>query len=265
MSDFSNFITERESFMILAYHRPDTLAEALKLISRSKPKTLPLGGGTLLSRPTQESYEVVDLQSLGLQTIQKKGKDLEIGATTTLQKLLESSLTPTALKDALTLEAPLNMRNSGTVAGTLVTADGRSTLVTVLLALDAKVIIQPDDEQIQIGDFLPIRKTGLHGKLITHITIPLNVDIKFESLARTPSDKPIVCVALASWPSKRTRQALGGYGEAPILAMDGTEPEGIESAARNAFQEAADDWASAEYRMATAAILAHRLLSTIHH
>jgi putative selenate reductase FAD-binding subunit len=62
---------------------------------------------------------VVDLQSLGLDSITKKGNDLEIGATCTLQSLLESEHSPEALKVAIKLEAPINIRNSATVAGTL--------------------------------------------------------------------------------------------------------------------------------------------------
>jgi len=107
---------------------------------------------------------------------------------------------------------------------------------------------------LNIGDFLPLRPRGL----ITSITIPLNAKIAFEYVSRTPADKPIVCVALAQWPSGRTRLAVGGYGKAPMLAMDGTESEGVEAAARNAFHEANDEWASAEYRMDVAATLAKR-------
>jgi len=42
--------------------------------------------------------------------------------------------------------------------------------------------------------------------------------------------------------------------------MDGTEAEGVETAARNAFHEATDEWGSAEYRMDVAATLAKRCL-----
>jgi CO/xanthine dehydrogenase FAD-binding subunit len=45
--------------------------------------------------------------------------------------------------------------------------------------------------------------------------------------------------------------------------MDGTGPEGVESAARNAFHEANDNWASAEYRMDVAATLAKRCIEKI--
>jgi CO/xanthine dehydrogenase FAD-binding subunit len=44
--------------------------------------------------------------------------------------------------------------------------------------------------------------------------------------------------------------------------MDGTESDGIETAARNAFHEATDEWASAEYRMSIAATLAKRCLES---
>ena len=251
--------------MITAYHRPRTLDEALTLITQ--PNVVPLGGGTLLAsrRPTADPVEVVDLQSLDLDSIKQGGNNLELGATLTLQRLLESEHGPDALKSALKLEAPLNIRNAATVAGTLVSSDGRSTFAATLLALDARIHAsskQKPEEVINIGDFLPLREQ-IHGKLITKITFPLNVKLAFETVSRTPSDKPIVSVALARWNSGRTRLAVGGYGTSPMLAMDGTESEGLETAARNAFHEATDEWASAEYRMDVAATLAKRCLNSI--
>jgi CO/xanthine dehydrogenase FAD-binding subunit len=251
--------------MITAYHRPKTLEEALTLLAQ--PKRTPLGGGTLLSKQKTDSVEAVDLQSLNLDTIEKQGNSLKIGATVTLQELLESDDCPEALKPAIKLEAPLNLRNAATVAGTLVSCDGRSTFGTIMLALDAKVEqAKLDHSNIEsrtsnIGDFLPLRNS--QGWLITSITIPLNTKLAFEYVSRTPADKPIVCAALAQWNSGRTRLALGGCGKSPLLAMDGTEAEGIEAASRNAFHEAADEYGSAEYRMEAAATLAKRCLEGI--
>ena len=243
--------------MITTYHRPQTLDEALTLLSR--PNTFPLGGGTLLSHRQSDSVEVIDLQALGLNSIKKSGNNLEIGATATLQQLLEDVNCPEVLKSALKLEAPLNIRNAATIAGTIVACDGRSTFVTSLLALDAKLtIIHQKSETVNIGDFIPLRPRGL----ITSITIPLNTKFAFDYVSRTPADKPIVCVALAQWQSGRTRLAVGGYGKAPRLAMDGTESEGVEAAARNAFHESNDEWASADYRMDVAATLSKRCLDS---
>lgn len=248
--------------MIKEYYRPQRLEEVLKLLTQ--PDTLPLGGGTLLSKPGPDPVNVVDLQALGLNTIQKKGNNLEIGATVTLQQLLENEDASEALKGALKLEAPLNLRNAATVAGTLVTAGGRSPFVTVLQALDTKITLtSAQPEVLNIGDFLPLRPDNVRNKLVTQIEIPLNARLAFETVARTPGDTPIVCAALAKWPSGRTRLALGGYGKAPLLAMDGTESEGMDIAARNAFHEANDDWASAEYRMDVAATLAKRCSASI--
>ena len=249
--------------MITNYHRPQTLDEALTLLTL--PNTLPLGGGTLLSKPEADSVQVVDLQGLGLNSLTKNGNNLELGATLTLQALLESEHCPTALKSALKLEAPLNIRNSATIAGTLVACDGRSTFASVLLAMDAKVSVsskQKAEETINIGDLLPLREQ-VRGKLITKIVIPLNTKLAFESVAKTPADKPIVCAALAQWNSGRTRLVLGGYGKSPMLAMDGTEAEGVEAAARNTYHEATDEWASAEYRIDIAATLAKRCLENL--
>ena len=260
--------------MITAYHRPQTLDEALTLLAQ--PNTLPLGGGTLLAHGTVDSVQAVDLQLLGLNSVTKKGNELEIGATLTLQALLESEYCPSALKAALKLEAPLNIRNSATVAGTLVTCDGRSTFASVLLALDSRLEIRDSINQSRVtnlGDFLPLRPRGL----ITSITIPTHVKLAFEYIARTPADKPIVCAALAQWNSGRTRLALGGYGKSPMLGMDGSESDGtsssdldkhallrsVQTAARNAFHEATDEWASARYRMDVAATLATRCLNQL--
>jgi len=262
--------------MITAYHRPKTLDEALALLSQ--PNRTPLGGGTLLSHSKADSIEAVDLQSLSLDFVKKQGNALEIGATVTLQQLLESEHCPEAWKSALKLEAPLNIRNSATVAGTLVACDGRSTFAGLMLALDAKLEVKSinkfelmemeiesrpprqDIVSLGIGEFLPLRLDQIHGKLITSMSVPINVRFAFDYVSRTPADKPIVCAALAQWNSGRTRLVLGGYGKSPILAMDGTEAEGVETAARNAFHEATDEWASAEYRMDVAATLAKRCL-----
>ena len=249
--------------MITTYHRPQTLDQALSLLT--KPNRIPLGGGTLLSKRTADSIEVVDLQALSLDSIKKNGNYLELGATVTLQQMLESDLCPAPLRAALKLEAPLNIRNAATIAGTLVACDGRSTFASILLAADAKIEqANLKDSQVEyqttnIGAFLPLRPT----RLITKISLPMNIRLAFDYVARTPSDKPIVCAALGQWNSGRTRLVLGGYGKNPLLAMDGTEAEGVEVAARNAFHEAADDYASAEYRMDVAATLAKRCLEAL--
>ncbi len=248
--------------MITHYHRPQTLEEALALLAQ--PDTWPLGGGTVLvPRSREQDFAVVDLQALGLNTITVRGKQMEIGATVTLQTLLEAPQTPAALQQALRLEAPLNLRNAATVAGALVACDGRSPLATALLALDALLLLEPGAEQVRLGDLLPLRQERLAQRLITAVRLPLNARLAWEYVARTPADRPLVQVAVAQWPSGRTRVVVGGWGDAPRLAMDGPDATGAETAARSACAEATDPWASADYRREVAAVLARRALQSL--
>jgi CO/xanthine dehydrogenase FAD-binding subunit len=272
--------------MIIEYHRPNTLDEALTLLARRDPATVPLGGGSLLNAPAPEPVAVVDLQNLGLNEIRRRGSALETGATVTLQELdawlAEAAGIPYAgaLGRAIRHEATYNLRNVATLAGTLVGADGRSPLTTALLALDARLAVLPEmqpasgdsEEQtetpgkaqgeadLSLGDFLPLRSERPRGRLITQVLLPLNARLGIEWVARTPADRLIVCAAVARWPSGRTRVALGGFGRAPVLALDGPEPGGAEVAARNAYAQAGDEWASAEYRQEVAAVLTRRCI-----
>ena len=244
--------------MITTYHRPSTLDEALALLSQ--PNTVPLGGGTLLSQPTTDPVSVVDLQRLGLDSLRVNGNELHIGATCTLQTLLEAAECREALQTAIKLEAPINIRNTATVAGTLVASDGRSTFATALLSLDAKItVVSGQSSVVSVGEYILTHPRGL----ITVITIPTNTKFAFEFVSKTPADKPLICAAVTQWNSGRTRLALGGYGTSPMLAMDGTEADGLDTAARNAYHEANDEWASAEYRMDVAATLAKRCLENL--
>ena len=249
--------------MILEYHRPETIERALELLARPSPNTLPLGGGSVLNAPSEQDYDVIDLQLLNLHKISKKGSTLQIGATASLQTMLDNPHLPTALGDAIQHEAAYNIRQVATVAGALVSADGRSPLAAAFLALDAKLTFLPEDEIISYGDLLPLRAERLPKRLITQITIPLQTNLIYEYVARSPADLPIVCVALAQWSSGRTRLVLGGYGIAPVLAMDGGQTDGLIPAVDNAFSHAVDEWASAEYRLDIAKTLVKRSLDQI--
>ena len=250
---------------ISEYHRPQTLEEALALLGRTEPRVIPLGGGTFLNSPAypaahspSSDISVVDLQALGLNTFERNGTFIGIGATATLQACLDTPGLPEAFYHAVRNETTFNLRQVATVAGTLVAADGRSPFATVMLALDARVTVLPDDEVINLGDLLPLRFERLRHRLITKISIPASIQLAYEYVARTPADQPIVCAAVARWRSGRTRVSLGGYGTEPVLAMDGPEPGGVDVAARAAYSQAGDEWASAEYRAEMAVVLTNR-------
>jgi CO/xanthine dehydrogenase FAD-binding subunit len=254
---------------VIEYHRPGTMDEALAWLSQKDPACVPLGGGTGINRFGRMKIGAVDLQLLGLNGIEQEGARIKVGATTTLQALLDSLLTPPALRKAVELEAAYNQRQMATVAGRLVTADGRSPLAAVLLAMDSELTWEPGEVMTGLGDWLPLREimasgTGKKpGLVITSVKWPARMAVAFQYVARTPADKPIVCVGVAGWSSGRRRVAIGGYGQAPLLAMDGPEAGGAEEAVKDAYSQAGDEWASADYRQEMAVVLTQRCLQEL--
>ncbi|HDD55506.1 MAG TPA: hypothetical protein ENG59_04620 [Chloroflexi bacterium] len=252
--------------MIIEYYRPKKMEEALALINRTDPRTLILGGGLYINEVIKEPVAVVDVQSLGLTEIARKGKELNVGAAATLQSLLTSALIPLALERAITHQETYNRRQVATLAGTITAADGRSPVAGVLLALDAELELVGEGKKmdsVKLGDFLPVRDEKLSGKLITSIRIPVESTAAYHYVARSPADLPIVAAAVAVWPSGRTRVVLLGYGDQPVLVFDGPEKEGVEIAARDAYSGAVDQWAGADYRSDTAGVLVGRCLQEI--
>jgi len=249
--------------MIVEYYRPKTIEHALELLQRPGVETVPLGGGTVLNQPSDSPIAVVDLQALGLNSLEQKGHTLEIGATVTLQQFLDYPEIPPDLAKVIRHEATNNTRQVATIAGALVAADGRSSFAAAMLAVSVQLVLQPGDEKENFGDVLPFREEKLKGRLITQIIIPTHVKLAYEYVARTPADLPIVGVAVAQWPSGRTRVVLGGYGKSPMLALDGPQPAGAEIAARDAYHEAGDQWASAEYRSDVAGTLTKRCINSL--
>lgn len=251
--------------MIVEYHRPENLDEAMTLLSRKTPTTVPLGGGTMLSQAHTTGYAVVDLQALGLNEFKVAGNSFEIGAACTLQTLYEQASIPEKLKLAILLESTQNTREMATIAGALVTADGRSALACSMMALDTQLIWLPGEKKISLGDWYSSRLTWEDGKLITKVLFAKNAVFELEMVNRTPNDLPIVCAAAARWPSGRVRLVLGGWGKQPLLVSDGEglSPDDAVRAASDAYGEAGDAWATAEYRREIAGTLASRVIGKL--
>jgi CO/xanthine dehydrogenase FAD-binding subunit len=216
-----------------------------------------------LNAPSDDQVAVVDLQKLGLDQISAKGSSMKIGAAAALQALLETPDLPPALTKAIRHEATYNLRQTATAAGTLVAASGRSAFTCVMLALDAQLTLLPGDEVVGLGEALPLRDEKLKGRLITDISIPTNVNLAYEYVARSPADLPIVCAAAAKWKGGRTRVVLGGWGAAPMMVVDGKDENDILPAVEAATLEALDEWASAEYRQDAARTLTKRCLEEV--
>lgn len=247
--------------MIVEYFRPKNMDEALTLLKRDLPKTIPLGGGTTLSKRQGEPVAVVDLQGLGMDKIVKEGGNYILGSTVTLSSV-ETFIGHPAFSEAVQIQASKNLRNSGTIAGLICSSNGRSPLLTLLLALDSHLVWEPDDKEISLGNWLPIRQEWHEGLLISKVILP-EVTFRFGSVGRSPKDQPIICCAIAKWPNKRMRVALGGFGRIPTLVLDGNTGDDIETAVASALKGATDQWASANYRIEAGTKLAKRLMNEL--
>jgi CO/xanthine dehydrogenase FAD-binding subunit len=108
-----------------------------------------------------------------------------------------------------------------------------------------------------------LRQPPKNARLVTEVEIPLQADLSFKKVARTPDDLPVLSLALARWPSGRVRIALGGFGSAPILALDAPESGGVEEAVRDALSNAEDAWGTAAYRQDIGVKLVRRMLKEL--
>jgi probable selenate reductase FAD-binding subunit len=268
---------------IKEYHRPSTLDEALSLIRRKTPHTAVLAGGTWLNGETPRDIEaVVDISKLGLDRVDRQGSPplVRIGAAATLQSLVDA-LRDTPGLDVLATTAHamagLNIRNQATLGGAIVTANASSPLVTALLACEAELVIQADEERtVALSGFLSYRERMLaEGILITEVRMPIpSADTRavYERVARTPRDYPIVCAvarcAVKDGIAGNVRIAVGGVTPTPIRlsAMEfalekKTIAEHLDRALSVAVGELApqNDWlGSAEYRAEMARVLVRR-------
>lgn len=207
-------------------HKPTTLQDALALLQQ--PGTVALGGGSqLLSERRRDVRAVVDLSALGLAYIRESVGTIVIGATTTLAALDESPMLRAfangVLAQAAHRSASSILRNQATIAGTLI-SEPDGVLAVALLALDARVtVVEKETRTLALGEWL-MEMQEMRQSLVTEIAVPMtNARASLQIVARTPSDKPIVCaVASARVENNRVgevRVALGGIGATALRAQ----------------------------------------------
>lgn len=265
-------------------HRPTQLTEAVRLLRRPNVRTVALAGGTtLVPQARRDVQSVVDLRDLRLAYIKHDGaRDgglLRIGAMTTLESIATLDGVLPLLAQAAHASAPINVRNAATLGGVIASAGFNAPLPVVLLALDAALTVHsPDARQSPLSTFLAYREKLLRdGALITEITVPLtDARTAFEKVSRTPSDAPIVCVAVKlrvdSGTARDVRVVAGGVGPLPVrLARAEQTLEGkplsealIAQAAEAGAKEVSppgDLLASSEYRREMVKVLVKRGLA----
>ena len=187
---------------------------------------------------------------------------MRIGATTTLQTLLESGVGDRdgleAIGDALREIRPIQVRNVSTVGGEVCISVPVVDLPTALLACEAKIKIIRDGQEYETKleeFFIDAFLTKLrYGEIVEEVSFPKrseNLHSAFAKIGRTSYDFNLIncAVLLSSNPSSKKMDSLsvylGGINRKPIRASEferkllGKVPEerDIFDAARSSFSK----------------------------
>ncbi len=197
--------------MSLQFLQPETLPEALELLSRDPDGSKIIAGGTAVVLMLQHKLIALDrLISLdrlvGLDTIHLAEDGLHIGPLALLREVAGSSLVQEhypALAQASEMVGNVRIRNQATLGGNLAEADYASDPPAVLLALDASVVAAnvTRARTIPLSEFfLGFYTTALEpDELITEIIVsPLPGNCRMTYLkykSRSSEDRPCTGVA----------------------------------------------------------------------
>jgi len=276
------------------YRRPETLDEALGIFAELGSDAKALAGGQSLvpamnfrlARPEV----LVDLNRLDPLAYIHEVADggLRIGAMTRQRAAERSPVIgrrALLLAEAMPWVAHPQIRNRGTMGGSLAHADPAAELPAVMLALDAQFVLRSStaSRTVPAQDFFTgILSTALEPEeLFTEVQIPppaLRTGVAFMELARRHGDFALVGVAVALTLNERgdcnsARIVLLSVGDGPVLASRASNaligsvatPARIEEAARVAAETdidpPSDIHASSAYRRQLAKVLVRRALT----
>jgi len=275
------------------YHRPSTLDEALDLLGEYGDEAKVLAGGQslmpLLSLRLAHPAHLVDINRIDGQLGQVAQHDsgLSVGALVR-QRAAETSAVVREgcplLAEALPLIGHTQIRNRGTVCGSLAHADPASELPAVTLALDAEMVAQSrarGTRRIAADAFFHgYLTTALEpDELLTEVRLPAwpaGTGWSFQEVTRRHGDFALVGVAAAlrldmAGTCQDVRLAAIGAGPGPLrgraaeAALRGQpfSTESVTAAAQElgkAVDPASDVQATAAYRRHVTVVLARRAL-----
>ncbi|HXV82831.1 MAG TPA: xanthine dehydrogenase family protein subunit M [Candidatus Binatia bacterium] len=276
------------------YFAPEKIEDAVELLSRHGEDGKILAGGQslmpLMNLRLARPRTVIDINRVSaLDYIAKEADgELAIGSLTR-QRFLERSAVVKGQNPLLAATMPLighfQIRNRGTMGGSLVHADPAAELPAVSLALEAELVVKGarGDRTIPAGEFfLGTMTTAIEPtELLTEIRFPrwrVGSGWAIEEIARRRGDFAIVGVVVLlqldhTGLCEKTRIALFGVGDRPVRVVRGEEtlrghrpdPKIFGEAAHAAAAEldpVSDVHASGEYRKEVAACLIQRALQT---
>jgi carbon-monoxide dehydrogenase medium subunit len=269
------------------YYQPKTLNEALKLLKQHGKRAKILAGGHSLlpvMKLRQASPTVlVDIGKLKLSGIKASKTTINIGALTTHAEVAASkvlmSKCPILSKAALQI-GDTQVRNRGTIGGSLAHADPAADLPTVMMALGAKFVTSSKRSIAAEKFFVDLFATALKsGEVLTEIQVPIMANGTGGAYLkhRHPASSYAVVgaaavVAMKNGKCSHASIVVGGATTNPVRAvaaekalMGTSLDEAAVSAATARVADAIKDslgdiYASGEYRTHLATVLAGRAL-----
>ncbi len=273
------------------YHAPTSVAEAARLLAQyGEGAKLLAGGHSLLPLMKLRLARPQALIYLGkistLSYISEADGGLAIGAMTTYHQLETSDLVKRrapVLAEAAGAVADVQVRNMGTIGGSLSHADPAGDLPAVALALGAQMVTSSTQEHRTINAddfFVDLFTTALRPtEILSEIRVPAlpaRTNTAYATLANKASHYAVVGVAAvvtldSSGVCQSARVAITGAGPKAVRATEAEAAlrgKGLDDAAiRAAAQKAgsgiefnSDVHASAEYRAHLTTVYAERAI-----
>lgn len=273
------------------YYRPKNLKEATALLKKTKDAKLLAGGHSLLPAMklrVSSPAAVIDIGRLkGLDGIKVGKSSIKLGALTTHAAVAESKVVRKSceiLSEAAGLIGDLQVRNRGTIGGSLAHADPAADYPTVMLALEAEITAtgQKGTRTIPARKFfVELLTTALKGsEILTEVSVPVmgkgqgGAYLKHRHPASSYAVAGVAAiVGLKNDHVKSVRLVVGGVTETPVLvesvaeALIGRKPTAKDVNEAAALVSGAlenplgDLYASGEYRIHLATVLAGRALT----
>ena len=222
-----------------SYHRPATVADAVKLLASLGDEARPLAGGhslvPMMKLRLATPEHLVDLHGIdGLKGIRRDGGKIVIGAMTTQHDLLASGEIAKSLpilhETALLIADP-QVRYRGTIGGNVANGDPGNDMPALMMTLGASYRLEGPGgaRDIAAAEFYQgAFFTALEpGELLTSIAIPVPATghgYAYEKLKRKVGDyaTAAAAVVLTMAGGKVASCAIGltNLSETPLLATD---------------------------------------------
>lgn len=273
------------------YVAAKSVDEALELLAEHGEGAKLLAGGHSLLPAMKlrlaSPRTLIDLATVpGLSGTKIEGNDLIIGALTVHADVASSELVRRhlpGLADAASVIGDIQVRNRGTIGGSVAHADPNADFPVILTALNASFVARSSagNRSIAADDFFTDFYTTAMtpNEILTEIRIPLlppGAGSAYVKMPHPASGYVVVSAGVlitrqASGVCGSARTALGGMGSGPIRAR-ATEaelqgkpltPDVIAAAAAKAAENTDpmdDPYANAEYKRQMAAVFARRAI-----